>query len=57
MYNAQWIHKIEKANDIIFPDYRDKPKLFLNILNIISWHNRVWWIIPDCYSMCEKGEM
>jgi len=28
---VQWIHKIAKANDIMYPDYRD-TKLFLNIL-------------------------
>jgi len=38
MHNAHWIHKIAKANDIMYPDYTD-TKLFLNIL---IWHNRVW---------------
>ena len=28
---VQWIHKIAKTNDIMYPDYRD-TKLFLNIL-------------------------
>ena len=31
IYSAEWIHKI-KASDIMYPDYRDKPKLFLNVL-------------------------
>ena len=31
MRNAQWIHKIAKA-DIMHPDYRD-TKLFLNLLD------------------------
>jgi len=32
MHIAQWIHKIAKVNNILYPDYRDKPKLFSNTL-------------------------
>jgi len=35
MRNAQWMHKIAKANDIIHPDYRD-TKLFLNLLILLD---------------------
>jgi len=28
MHNAQWIHKVAKPNKIMYPDLRDKPKLF-----------------------------
>ena len=35
MQLVQWIHKIAKANSIVYPGYKDKlylTKLFLNIL-------------------------
>jgi len=36
MHNVQWVDKIAKAKIIMYPHYRDKPKLFLNILILLD---------------------
>ena len=35
MHNVKWIHKIAKANDIMYPDHRD-IKLFLSVLILLD---------------------
>jgi len=51
MHNVQWIHTIAKANDIMYPDYRD-TKLFLNILDDTTENGKVF----QTATACEKKE-
>jgi len=53
MRNAQSIHKIANANDIMHPDYRD-TKLFLNLLILLD-DNRVW-LLFQIATVCKKKE-
>ena len=62
----QWIHTIAKANNIMYPDYKDKSlkltKLFLNILilgNETTKQDKLFQIATACEkrnskSLCES---
>ena len=64
MHNVQWIHKIAKANDRMYPDYRD-TKLFLNVLISLgdaTENDKIFQTTTACEkkrrnkkSMCESG--
>ena len=54
MHNVQWIHKIAKANDIMYPDYRD-TKPFLNILILLGDTTENGKIFQTT-TACEKKE-
>ena len=63
MHNVQWTHKIAKANDIMYPDYRD-TKLFLNILILVddtTENGKVFQTTTACEKrrnikcLCESG--
>jgi len=54
MHNVQWIHKIAKANDIMYPDYRD-TKLFLNILILLDDSTENGKVFQTT-TACEKKE-
>jgi len=56
MHNVQlqWIHKIAKANDIMYPDYRD-TKLFLNILILLDDTTENGKVFQTA-TACEKKE-
>ena len=47
--------KIEKASDIMYPDYRDKPKLFLSILILLADTTEYGKLFQIATS-CEKKE-
>ena len=56
MQLVQWIHKIAKANSIMYPGYKDKlylSKLFLNIL-ILGNETMEYGKLFQIATACEK---
>ena len=56
MHNVQWIHKIAKANDRMYPDYRD-TKLFLNVLISLGDATENGKIFQTTTACEKKGEI
>ena len=56
LYNTQQIHKIAKANDIMYPDYRD-TKPFLKILILLGDTTENGKIFQTTTACEKKGEI